>query len=382
MVGDMKILIYVQHLVGIGHLRRAMLLARAMNGLDLEAVVVSGGRPVSLFPEGRVRQLPAAQCRSDDFSVILDGNGRAVTEDWRRQRRKRLLEYFEQEDPDVLLLETFPFGRRQFRFELLPLLECARARSRPPRVICSIRDVLQRRSRERENETVQILNRLFDDVWVHGDPDWIRLEESFSSIGAVQPAVRYTGYVAESWRCGAAETGGDGIVVSAGGGAAGAVLMECAARARPLSANADRPWRFLVGGDVSPDQVERLAEQAGRDALVEPVRPDFKALLGGCRVSISQFGYNTAIDLMQTRARAVVVPFEGRGETEQRTRAEVLARKGLLELLPEAALTPQALAVSVDRAAQQYRPDPPAVDLDGAARSAGWLAFAGEAVSR
>lgn len=378
----MKILIYVQHLVGIGHLRRALLLARAMNELDMEAVVVSGGLPVELFPGDRVRQLPAAQCRPEDFSALLDGDGRPVTADWKRRRCAQLLDRFERESPDVLMLETFPFGRRQFRFELLPLLERARTRPRPPRVICSIRDVLQRRAPGREDETVELLNRFFDEVWVHGDPDWIRLEESFSRAAAIRPPVRYTGYVAEPWSGGMTEAGDDGIVVSAGGGAAGRALMDCAARARRLSDNAARPWRFLVGGVVSPERAAQLAGQTGGDALIEPVRPDFKALLGGCRVSISQLGYNTAVDLLQTRARAVAVPFEGRGETEQRARAELLAGRGLLELVPEAALTPRKLAAAVDRAAARRRPDASAVNLDGAGRSARWLAAGPEAASR
>jgi predicted glycosyltransferase len=40
------------------------------------------------------------------------------------------------------VIELFPFGRRQMRFELLPLLEAARARSPRPWIISSVRDVL------------------------------------------------------------------------------------------------------------------------------------------------------------------------------------------------------------------------------------------------
>lgn len=336
---------------------------------------------MSLFPGDRVRQLPPAQCRPEDFSTLLDGDGRPVTAEWKHRRCALLIDHFERENPDVLILETFPFGRRQFRFELLPLLDHARARPRPPRIICSIRDVLQRRSAAREAEAVELLNRLFDEVWVHGDPHWIRLEESFSSVADILPAVRYTGYVAEPWRNSTVEDGDDGIVVSAGGGAAGEALMHCTARARHLSDNAARQWRFLIGWDVSSEQLARLAGQAGRDALVEAVRTDFKSLLGGCRVSVSQLGYNTAIELIQTRTRAVAVPFEGRGETEQRTRAEVLARMGFLEMVPEAALTPRNLAAAIDRAAARRRPDLSAINLDGAGCSARWLAAGQPVVS-
>ncbi len=38
-----KVLFYVQHLLGIGHLKRATTLARAMNDLGLKVTLVSGG---------------------------------------------------------------------------------------------------------------------------------------------------------------------------------------------------------------------------------------------------------------------------------------------------------------------------------------------------
>jgi predicted glycosyltransferase len=375
-----KVFIYVQHLVGIGHLRRALLLALAMERHGLETVVVSGGRPVSLFPQTRVRPLPPAHCSPDDYSTLLDDDGRPVTEAWKERRAALLLEYFEHERPDVLLLETFPFGRRQLRFELLPLLESARFAARRPRILCSIRDVLQRRSEEREDETIRLLNDFFDEVWVHGDPDWIGLERSFSRTADIVPEVVYTGYVSEPWS-GNTAANGEGVLVSSGGGAAGIALMRCAAEARELSKARTLPWRFLVGGNLSSDQQAELAALAGPGASIEPVRPDFKDVLAGCRVSISQFGYNTAVDLLQTRARAVVVPFEGSGETEQRTRAEAMAGKNLFQVVPESALTPRSLAEALGRAMARPRPEAPAIQLGGAGRCAGWLAGAGVAVS-
>jgi len=41
------VLLYVQHLLGIGHLRRAALLAKALNKNGISVVLVSGGAPVN-----------------------------------------------------------------------------------------------------------------------------------------------------------------------------------------------------------------------------------------------------------------------------------------------------------------------------------------------
>ena len=53
----------------------------------------------------------------------------------------RFLALYREVDPDVVLIELFPFGRRQFGFELLPLLEAIHSARNRARVACSVRDV-------------------------------------------------------------------------------------------------------------------------------------------------------------------------------------------------------------------------------------------------
>jgi len=102
---------------------------------------------------------------------------------------------------------------------------------------------------------------------------------------------------------------------------------------------------------------------------VERSRADFQALLAGCALSISQAGYNTVAETLQARVRSVLVPFAGGGESEQTERAELLAARGACQVVPEAALSPQALAAAVDRAARAPRPAAGLVDLGGALKT-------------
>ena len=97
-------------------------------------------------------------------------------------------------------------------------------------------------------------------------------------------------------------------------------------------------------------------------------------MLTNCELSISQAGYNTLLETVQARARAVVVPFAGGSETEQTLRAACFAKRGLLEMLDETALSPPALAAAIDRAARRPRPLPGAIDLNGARKSAALVA--------
>ena len=51
----------------------------------------------------------------EGFSHLLDENGRRFGEADKEARRDRLLALFDTTQPDVVLIEAFPFGRRQMR---------------------------------------------------------------------------------------------------------------------------------------------------------------------------------------------------------------------------------------------------------------------------
>ncbi len=368
------VLFYVQHLLGVGHLRRAETLALAMAETGIDVTVAFGGTP---FPEVRfdgvnVIHLPAATIAGEDFSTLRDADGAAVDEVWIKARRAALLDLYRRTDPAVVLIELFPFGRRQFRFELLPLLETIHAEPQRPQVLCSVRDILVARKAERTEETVETLRRFFDHVLVHGDPALIPFSQTFPAADRIADLIRYTGYVGAPRKNEAPPVGHDEVLVSAGGGAVGAPLLFAAMEARPATAMADRTWRFLTGPNLSEAKYQRLAAMADEHAIVERFRPDFAARLSVAALSVSQAGYNTTMDILASGVRAVVVPYEAKGETEQRLRAEILAEKGLLTLVPEAELTPAALAKAINHAV--LSPPPPAgVNLAGAAQSAKFI---------
>jgi predicted glycosyltransferase len=96
-------------------------------------------------------------------------------------------------------------------------------------------------------------------------------------------------------------------------------------------------------------------------------------MLRRCRVSVSQAGYNTVLDILAARVPAVVVPFAAERETEQQLRAERLAARGVLELVPEAELSPARLALAIERAVDAAPPRI-AIDTGGARRTAGLIA--------
>lgn len=384
-----RVFLYVQHLLGIGHLKRAVVLARALAAAGLEVTLASGGRPVSVLAvEGaRFVQLPPAAAADLGFKLLVDEHGAPIDDRWRERRREALRAAYEASAPHVLMLELYPFGRRQMGFELLPLLDAARASPRRPAIVSSVRDIVGggRRKPHRQDDMLALAERYFDHVLVHGDPGLISFERTFRHAARIAHKLHYTGYVIGRAQVAAPHDGaGQGeVIVSAGGGAMGMRLLECAIRARPLTSLAGRTWRVLAGANMAAQDFATLAALAagagGGKLVLEQARPDFPALLANCALSISQAGYNTMLEVLDAGARAVVAPFAGGEEVEQALRATILAERGLIELLAEDALTPEMLAAAVERAARRPRPSKAEVDMRGAEKSAELVArWAGE----
>src|SRR5581483_8850468 len=362
---EMRVFFYVQHLLGIGHLKRAATLAHALRAAGMQVVLASGGARV---PAIRVDvQLPEASAADVSFKALVDGAGRPIDDAWKRARAAALLDAWRSARADVLLIELFPFGRRQMRFELLPLLEDAQRLKPRPLVICSVRDLVQPRP-EREAATVELALRYFDRVLVHGDPQLARFDVTFGAAAQLAERLHYTGYVVAPAPA-PAEANGE-VLVSAGGGAVGRRLLETALAARPQTLLRGAPWRVLAGLNAADADVRALARAAGAGVVVERSRDDFQSRLAAAALSISQAGCNTVAEVLQARVRSVLVPFAAGDEAEQTLRAQLLAERGAAVALEERSLSAPSLADAVNRAARGPQPPAGLVDLEGARRSA------------
>ncbi len=353
-----RVFIWVQHLLGIGHLMRAAHLARHLSAKGWQVDLATGGLPVENLDAGaaRIHQLPPLKAADAAFSGLVDAEGKPPDEAFKRARREQLLRAFVMADPDILIVEHYPFGRRQLRFELDYLLAAAQHITARPMLCSSVRDILVERKPAREEETVAAIER-FDSVLVHGDPALVPFEASFGAAERIKGKLVYTGYIGGTAPVRAPPPGiGDNeILVSAGGGAVGDRIGDAALDAAASLPHVRR-WRILVGANAGPRLLRKLRARAPAWVTVEPARPDFRGLLARCAVSVSQAGYNTVVDVLAAGARPVLVPFAAGRETEQTLRAERLARKGLARVLPESALTPDRLAAFVAEALAMRRP--------------------------
>jgi predicted glycosyltransferase len=347
----MRVMIVVTHLLGSGHLSRALVLARAFRDAGDEVLLVSGGMPVAVLQEGwaDILQLPPVRSDGVNFSALLDAEGGPVTASTLQARREKLISALTDSRPDALITELFPFGRRNLKDEFLALLAAA-ADLRPRPLVCtSIRDILAPPDKARKAAFAEeTLLRHYDAVLVHSDRSLMPLDASWPVSAELAPLLRYTGFVAPPPATRAdTDTGKGEIIVSAGGGAVGQHLFEIArdaARGVP-----DQTWRLLIGGTDAGPRAAELRQDAPENLVVEPARPDFRALLHNAAASVSLCGYNTALDVLQAGVPAVFVPFDAGSEVEQTIRARQLARQDGLACLTAAELTPATLRDAVQQ---------------------------------
>src|SRR6266496_6036061 len=369
------LLFYCQHSLGMGHLVRSLALARALTE-HFRVVFLNGGPLPDLMalPSGiKLVNLPPLGFGPDMQLVRRDSSG--TVEDAEVLRKRIILDTFNSLRPEAVLIELFPFGRKKFAKELLALLHLARnGEATRPVVACSLRDILAGREQSHDDLVVERANRYFDAILVHSDPAFARLEETFHPQSALHVPVHYTGFVSSERVIHPLPEGRRKrrVIISAGGGLVGEPLLRAAIEAYSLVAKSEHLEMKVIAGPFLPEvswrELRALAE--GKKGLfLKRSVPNLCSELAKAKASISQCGYNTAMDLLRSRVPALVVPFSEGNESEQMNRARRLESMGALRVLPEHELNPQRLADEI-RALLGFKPQSGNLNLDGARTSA------------
>lgn len=370
------LLFYCQHSLGMGHLVRTLTLAEALVQ-RFKVVFLNGGRFPShtVPPQGvNIINLPPIGMAEDNSLYSQDPEyGLAEAQ---ALRKKIILTAFDEYRPQAILIELFPFGRKKFAGELLPLLKTANRRQpRRPLVLCSLRDIMVNARKDQvrhDNRACWLIDRYFDGILVHSDPKFASLEESFQPSRELKTPIYYTGFVLPRGESGAMpNTRQQRVVVSAGGGMVGAPLFQVAIKAQYLLWEKLKLPMTLVAGPFLPEadwkRLEREAVSCPGLSLHRFV-PNMAALLESHSVSVSQCGYNTVMDLLRSGIAALVVPFSQGQEDEQGNRAKRLNDLGLLRGAEAKGFDADRFAAEVETLLD-FKPNPAALDLDGAEKS-------------
>jgi predicted glycosyltransferase len=347
-----RVALYSHDTVGLGHVRRNQLIARALAAPPLNASVllITGVREGGGFavPDGIDSLILPA------YRKGLDGSYSARSLDMTADQLTRLradlidtaLARFE---PDLLIADNVPRGARD---ELMPALLRLKAGGRT-RCVLGLRDILddpatiRREWAARDNFTT--LRTLYDAVWVYGDPAVYDTASEYDFPAALRAMTAQVGYLdpchaaSSPWQSqGPSVSGRPLILCSAGGGEDGFRLARrfCAVR---FPNGVDGV--VVTGPLMAPDQREALLDVAGRrgDLQVIEATYDPLPLIRRADRVIAMAGYNTVNEILALGKRALLVPRIA-PRMEQLLRARRMAELGLATMMADDDATPERLA--------------------------------------
>jgi predicted glycosyltransferase len=367
--------------MGLGHMRRNLLLAQTLQHSRLRAdvLMIAGAHEASLLTTTAgvdcvalpsLRKDGAGQYHPRHLGVSLD-----ELLALRARTAGAALEAFA---PDVLIVDNVPRGALR---ELDPVLESLRTRGRT-RLVLGLRDVLddpttlQGEWARAQNEDA--LRQYYDAVWVYGDPAVYDAVREYAFASDVAAKVRYTGYLDQRARltfgrrdrkdpvAALGWSAGRLALCLVGGGQDGAELAEAFVAAElPPATNG-----LLVTGPCMPARVrERLvrsvASHPRRRVLTFVHEPTRLVRRADCVVTMG--GYNTVYEVLSFEKPALIVP-RIKPRREQLIRAERLQALGLVDVLHPEALSAAAVSNWLARGRPRMRPARERIDFNGLSR--------------
>lgn len=372
-----RIALYSPGMVGLGHIRRNLLIAETITRTMSKAatLVIGEARQAGNFTiAANVDTLTLPALRKVDGRCeprYLDISLQKLV----AMRSRAILGTLTAFEPDVLIVDHLPRGAMR---ELEPVLAQLRRGGRT-RLVLGLRDVLEApeivRSEWQHAANEAAIRDYYDAIWVYGDQAVYDQAREYTFAPDVAARLRYLGYLDPSERLtplphsdlleSMGLDAGRLALCLVGGGQDGERLALTFAQAAPIDLNSV----IVTGPFMAPGAHVRLREIAAAkprlrvlDFVEEPT-----LLLRQADRLVTMGGYNTVVEALSFEKHTLVVP-RARPRLEQRIRTERLRDLGLLQMLPEEDLSPAALAAWLSRdlgAAPRVRER---IDLNGLGR--------------
>ena len=353
-----RIALYSPGIVGLGHLRRNLLIAQVLAESHLQSVnlMVTEAREASAFvncmpPGVDCMTLPGLSKGVDGICKprYLDLPLKEVIALRGRTIRATLKEF----KPDILLVDNLPRGAYR---ELDPALKQLKATGHT-RCVLGLRDVLDEPWSVHRDwfrwKFEEAINEYYDAIWVYGDPAVYNMIDEYRFPLTIASKIRFVGYLDQRRRVGFAcsqdqSFEGQGIIPDGrlmlcllGGGQDGDRLAEAFSEAELPK---DACGVIVTGPFMSAQTRRRLEERS----LVNPrlrvlnfIKEPTMLVERAERV-IAMGGYNTVCEVLSFEKRSLIVP-RVQPRREQIIRAARLKDLGLIDMLDIESLKPQAL---------------------------------------
>jgi len=354
-----RIALYSPGIVGLGHLRRNLLIAQVLAESDLRSVnlMVTEAREASAFvncmpPGVDCMTLPGLSKGPDGICKprYLDLPLKEVIALRGRTIRAALKTFH----PELLLVDNLPRGAYR---ELDPALKQLKAAG-DTRCVLGLRDVLDEPwsvhrdwFRWRFDEAIE---EFYDAIWVYGDPAVYNMIDEYRFPPAIASRIQFVGYLDQRTRLSftgqpvqdAREAAqippGRLMLCLLGGGQDGDRLAEAFAQAELPS---DACGVIVTGPFMSSQTQRRLRDAATTNPRLRILSfiNEPTALVAQAERVIAMGGYNTVCEVLSFEKRTLLMP-RVKPRREQIIRAERLRDLGLIDMIEPDRMTPKAVS--------------------------------------
>ena len=308
----LRIFIYVQHLLGIGHLKRASLLAETLSSKGHHVLFVTGGRPNPNLLQNltSICQLPPLYTKDENFNLLTDLEA-APDSNYMNQRQKILLDAFDTFKPDLLISEHFPFGRHMLKGEIIPLLE--KAKKHNIKILASVRDILVTLPLAKILKIKEILNDYYDAVLIHGDAKCAAYWIDYANI---KPRLFCTGYIYQQTKPKHTldiALQKKPVIAFQGGRNTHCNWFDLLRETKPKTIFKDNPW-IIIGSQNNDYPNEGI--------IIQKSIPNLSKNLSQCAFVIAEAGYNSFLEIVLSKVPSLFIPFYTPKEDEQLKRLQ------------------------------------------------------------
>lgn len=363
-----RILIYSHDSFGLGHLRRCRAIAHSLvqSDADISVLILSGSPIIGSF-EFRdrvdfVRVPGIMKLRNGEYtSQRADLN----LEQTLALRAAIIRDTADSFDPDLLLVDKEALG---LRGEVLPAIETLK--SRGATLVLGLRDVMDDpdvlAAEWKRKGSMDALNDFYDQVWIYGLPQICEPLKGLDMPPSVARKLVYTGYLRRAvtappahGRISAAPFGKDRyLLVTAGGGADGADLIDWVLRAYESPLGVPHPAFIIFGPFLDSDRRGEFHDRVARldhvGATTFDAHPE--SWMSNARGVVAMGGYNTFCEILSFDKRALILP-RTQPRLEQYIRANRAEELGLAKMLvDDGERNPDVMAVALRHLPQQSVP--------------------------
>ncbi|MCU4177706.1 glycosyltransferase family protein [Carboxylicivirga sp. N1Y90] len=327
-----KVIIHCQYVYGLGHLVRALHLAKGL-AKYYNVYFLSGGEVVKNFDVDvsiHFIQLPGIYKKEESTEMTSVSDELSLSKCF-ELRDQMIRETVRNVKPDVVITEHFPFGFL-FEKEAIKLINYAKDANSNTKIVCSVRDVIESTNGGvNDQKTIRTLNELYDLILIHGDPKLISVETSFPLVKEIIIKLVYTGYVIEqSMRYN--ERKSNNILVSVAGGRVGNELLNAVIEAFEVVKTKSTYNLIVFNGAFNKSFVATSRENRVR--YFDFQRREFLRQLSQSKISISLGGYNSTMESLYLGNKVVIYNREFLGSNEeQNIRISTFKSLGLIDVI-------------------------------------------------